>query len=67
MNDVVLRAAKAPGLAANWGETRDAIIALKEIIPADGVVVVGETWLERDWCAAARLGGYLPADRYFCT
>ena len=67
VNDVVLRAAKAPGLAANWGETRDAIIALKESIPADGVVVVGETWLERDWCAAARLGGYLPADRYFCT
>ena len=66
-NPVILRADKAPTLDTTWAEMRQAIRDLKQTIPADGLVVVGETWLEREWCAAAQLAGYLPADRYFGT
>ncbi|MEM6385128.1 MAG: hypothetical protein AAF718_02715 [Pseudomonadota bacterium] len=59
------RAGTAPGFMANWGEVRDKVLEVKGVLPADGVVVIGETWLERDWCAAARLAGYLSAERYF--
>ncbi|MCG6885550.1 MAG: hypothetical protein LJE62_17515 [Silicimonas sp.] len=41
------------------------MLALKGSLPADGVVVIGETWSERDWCEAARLAGYPPAAPYF--
>jgi hypothetical protein len=34
-------------------------------IPRDRILLVGDTSLERDWCAAGRLAFYLPADRYF--
>lgn len=34
-------------------------------LPADRVVLVGEGVLERDWVAAGRLGGWIPADHYF--
>ena len=64
-NAVILRAGMAPGLSTPWGQMRDAVLALKENLPADGVVVVGETFLEREWRGAARLAGYLPAERYF--
>ena len=64
-NPVIDRAAMAPGLAASWSEVRTAVQDLKGQIPADGVVVVGETFLERDWSEAARLAGYIPAERYF--
>jgi hypothetical protein len=29
------------------------------------VILVGDLALERDWSAAGRLAGYLPAERYF--
>lgn len=64
-NPGLARADSAPGLAATWPEIRARVLELKGTLPADGVVVIGETWLERDWCEAARLAGYLPADRYF--
>lgn len=64
-NPVILRADKAPGLNTTWSELRTRVQDLKGNLPADGVVVIGETWLERDWCAAARLAGYVPSDRYF--
>jgi hypothetical protein len=34
-------------------------------LPGDQVILVGDLGLERDWCAAGRLAGYLPAERYF--
>ena len=34
-------------------------------VPGDGVILVGETALEREWCAAGRLAGWIPAARYF--
>jgi hypothetical protein len=55
----------APGAFAPWGDIRARVLGLKGRLPADGVVVIGETWAERDWCEAARLAGFLPADRYF--
>ena len=64
-NDVLVRAERAPTIANNWRETRAKVLALKGALPADGVVVVGETALEADWSEAGRLAGFLPADQYF--
>lgn len=66
-NPILIRAAATPGLAQNWSETRAAILALTGRLPPDGVVVVGATHLERGWTDAARLAGFVPADRYFPT
>lgn len=33
--------------------------------PPDAVLMIGDTGVERDWSAAGRLAGYLPAARYF--
>lgn len=57
----------APGFTAGWADIRAHVQQLKGTLPADGVVVIGETWLERDWCEAAHLAGYLPAERYFAA
>lgn len=65
VNSLIERADRAPGLAQTWGETRARILDLKGSIPADGVVVIGETVLEREWSEAGRLAGFLDADRYF--
>lgn len=60
-------AARAPTLFDSWTATRARIMALLSEArrPADGVVLVGETDLERDWVAAARLAAFVPAARYF--
>lgn len=57
----------APSSALSWPATRDAIrVILRERgLPADGVVLVGETALEREWCEAGRLAAFLPSDRAF--
>jgi hypothetical protein len=34
-------------------------------MPADQVLVIGETALEREWSEAGRMAGFLPAARYF--
>ena len=65
LNPAIVAADRAPGLSHSWSETRAMILGLKDKLPADGVVVVGETALEREWCAAGRLAGYLAAERYF--
>ncbi len=57
----------APDFRHSWGETR--AILLQEIygqsLPRDGVVVIGDTHQERGWSEAARLAGYVSADRFF--
>lgn len=60
-------AGRAPGLAQGWGETRVRMLALPAPakLPADRVLVIGDTALERAWVEAGRLAGYLPAERYF--
>ena len=64
-NPILIGADAAPGLAQTWRQTRERVLTLKGKIPADGVVVIGETHLERGWADAARLAGYIDADRYF--
>jgi hypothetical protein len=60
-------AAPAPGFWAPWGEVRTRVLAALAGLPAGGVMLVGDAPGERDWCDAARLGGYLPAERYFAA
>jgi hypothetical protein len=57
----------APTVFDSWSETRRRLVALAREgrVPSDAVLVVGDTGLEKDWCATARMAGYLPAARYF--
>ena len=57
----------APGLGDSWSRTGQQLCAFLAARrhPCDGVLLIGDTALERDWVAAARLAGYLPGDRYF--
>ncbi|WP_224825887.1 hypothetical protein [Cognatishimia sp. MH4019] len=57
-------ATKAPGLAQSWSVSRDHLRAaiLVSRLPRDGVLVIAETELEKDWCAMAGLAGTVPAD-----
>lgn len=64
-NMVILRADRAPTSLEAWPAVRERVLQIKGTLPADGVVVVGDTFLERDWSAAGRLAGYIPAERYF--
>jgi hypothetical protein len=62
-------AATAPTVFDSWSETRRALLALTRAarLPADAVVVVGDAAPERDWCATARLAGFVPAARFFAA
>jgi hypothetical protein len=55
----------APYVLAGFGEMRDRVRVALGKLPGDQVILVGDLGLERDWCAAGRLAGYLPAERYF--
>ena len=59
----------APTVFDSWSESRRRLIGLarEARVPADAVLVIGATPLEKDWCATARMAGYLAADRYFGT
>lgn len=56
---------RAPDLLGSWRESGVAIRAALGRVPGDQVILVGETALEREWCAAGRLAGWIPAERYF--
>ena len=62
-----LKAAAAPLFTDSWTEMRHKVAnTIKaERLPADGVLVIGATSMEREWSAAARAAGYLSAERYF--
>ncbi len=64
-NTFLLRVDRAPGLISTWGDTRARLLEIKGQLPADGVLVVGDTSLERGWSSAGRLAGFIPADQYF--
>lgn len=55
----------APYALAGFGVMRERVRAALGKIASDQVILVGDLGLERDWCAAGRLAGYLPAERYF--
>ena len=55
----------APGAFANFSESAALIRAARAGLPGDRVLLVGDMALEQGWCAAGRLAGYVPAERYF--
>ncbi len=57
----------APFALASFREAATVLRAALQKTPADRVILIGDMALERDWCAAGRLAGYLSADRYFAT
>lgn len=65
----VAHAAEAPRLSDGWGATRTRIRAMLADArhPADSVLLIGDTGLERGWAEAAALAGYLPAGKFFGT
>ena len=65
VNAIISRADRAPGFGETWAQTRARVLELKGILPADGVLVIGETALEREWTEVGRLAGFVYADRYF--
>jgi hypothetical protein len=62
-------ATPAPAPFSPWPEARARVLAALTGPgwPRGGVVLVGETEPEREWALAARLGYYLPADRFFAA
>jgi hypothetical protein len=63
--DVLDAAHPAPHWLASFADAARLIRTAIPGIPGDRVLLIGDHGLERDWCAAGRLAGYLPADRYF--
>ena len=57
----------APEFSDIWRDSRRIILSAlnSDRLPADGVLLIGDTTLEREWSLAGHLAGYLPADRYF--
>ncbi len=64
-NPVLDGAHPAPFALAGFAEIRDRLREALGKVPGDQVILVGDLGLERDWCAAGRLAGFLPAERYF--
>lgn len=64
-NPVLDGVSPAPYALAGFGEMRDRMRAALGKVASDQVILVGDLRLERDWCAAGRLAGYLPAERCF--
>ncbi len=64
---VLDHAAPAPAPFAHWSAMREALAGILAAggWPRAGTVLVGDTWDERDWAVAGRLGFYLPAERVF--
>jgi len=59
--------APAPAALGTWSEARAALRAVlaPSRLPPDAVVLVGEGRLQRDWCEAGRLAGFVSGERYF--
>lgn len=57
----------APAHLAGWGRTRESIrqVLATLNLPRDGVLLIGDAALEREWSEAGRLAGYIAAERYF--
>jgi hypothetical protein len=55
----------APAPLATWRMGREAIRRALGGRHGDGVILVGDTTLESEWCAAGSLAAYLPAERFF--
>ncbi len=62
-------AAQAPDLRNSWRDVGRMVTDLptRHNLPGPGVVVVGDTALEREWADAGRLGGFLPPQALFAS
>lgn len=58
-------AGAAPGAHLSFSDLGRQTRGLLGRLPADRVLLVGETALEREWSLAGRLAGWLPAERFF--
>lgn len=68
-DNIIDHAFAAPTFTDTWGQTRDKLLVQLRAnhLPRDGVVVIGDTSQERAWTEAARLAGFVSADRFFTT
>ena len=59
----------APRFTESWSAMRDRIqgIVRERGLPSDGVVLVSATAVEQEWCAAGKLTGIIPAERFFAA
>lgn len=66
-NDMLEAAADAPRFTDSWSDTRARLerFIRGRRLPGSGILVIGDTPLEAEWCTAARAAGYLSAERYF--
>jgi hypothetical protein len=64
-NPVLDQTHPAPYALAGFGEVREKMRAALGKLPPDQVILVGDLNLEREWCTAGRLAGYLSAEHYF--
>ena len=57
----------APSFHLSWPRMRDEIRSIIRArgLPADGLLVIGETAAERDWAEAGRTAGFLSGARFF--
>ena len=57
----------APLFTDSWGRVRAQMQDLirTEKIPADAIVLVGDTAFEREWLEAGKFAGYISAQQYF--
>lgn len=55
----------APYALARFGDIASHLRGILAAMPGDRVVLVGEGALEREWCAAGHLAGWITADHYF--
>ncbi len=55
----------APPHLGSFAQARQHLRTALGPLPGDTVLLIGDHPLEAEWCAAGRLAGYLPADRYF--
>ena len=64
---VIDRADHAPAFSDSWAVMRDRIrqIVAAEGGPADRLLLVGDTAVEREWAEAGKLAGYLDAGQFF--
>jgi hypothetical protein len=60
-------AVAAPSAALSWPAMRDRVRDILRLrgLPADAVLVIGETALEREWAEAGKMAGFLTGERYF--
>ncbi len=66
-NPILEVVGQAPAFTDGWGDIRARVSDILGTLPRDGVLVIGETGLEREWSVAGKLAGFVPSERLFPT